>query len=242
VDELFKTRYHLVSLPLLEELDKILAVQEEGPGASNAMWDLLVQYSGLLQRTSYDVQARVTRMTPEQVEDLQSELVLAAIEAIKSFDSTRFMRLSQVLPGRLRDVALEMTTALTIPRGTLSLWFKIWRAGNHDFTTAEQLAPTLGMATTTFSAISHALAYAGSEWVTIPYTAGRPTADAETHRLAYLALAALSEAEREVIELYYGFRGDHKTDQEVANIVLAPRVTVSKRRTRALEKMRLTLA
>lgn len=239
VDELFKTRAGRVSLDLAEEQALITQAQA---GDGDASWALLVQYRGLLQKTANNVRSRVRGMTPEQIEDLQADLVLAAVEAIKGFEAARFVRLSQVLPGKLRDVALEMTTTLAIPRGTLALWFKIWREADQDFAAAIELAPERGMTADTFRAIQHGLEHADSEWVTVPWAAGTATPDAETHRLANYALSLLNPQEREVIELVYGFRGDPKSDGEVADIILSPRVTVSKRRERAITKMRNALA
>lgn len=235
MNELFNTKVGRVSLDLAEERELIIRGQA---GDGDASWALLVQYRGILQKTANNVRARVRGMTPEQVEDLQADLVLAAIEAIKAFDQSRFMRLSQVLPGKLRDIALEMTTSLTIPRGTLALWFKIWREAEQDFPAAVRLAPSRGMTADTFRAIQHGLEHADSEWVTVPWGAGAPTPDAETHRLAHWALDLLRPAEREVIELFYGFRGELKSDSEVANVLEVPLGTVKKQRQRALEKMR----
>jgi len=237
IDEIFRTRAVPVSLPLFEERRLIEAVQA-GDGESS--WPLLLQYRGLLQKTVWTVR-KSTRLTSEQQEDLEADLVLATIEAIKTFDLERFTRLSQVLPGRLRDIAMEVTAQLTIPRGTLALWFKIWRASEQDFDQGAKLAPTMGMAAGTFRAITQALTHAGSEWVNVPYTAGVPTADQETYSLAQAALATLSPAEREVIELVYGFRGDPKTDEETSLILDSTKGTVKTQRKRALVKMRTAL-
>ncbi|UKH48481.1 DNA binding protein [Microbacterium phage Katzastrophic] len=235
MDELFKGGSGRVSLPLEEERDLIARAQA---GDGDASWALLVQYRGILQKTANRVRASVRGMTPEQIEDLQADLVLAAVEAIKSFEAERFVRLSQVLPGKLRDAALEMTTSLAVPRGTLALWFKVWREADQDFAAAAELAPQRGMTTDTFRAIQHALAHADSEWVTVPWGAGVPSPDEETYRLAHYALSLLSPAERDVIELVYGFRGEPKTDEEVSLILESTKGTVKTQRRRALEKMR----
>ncbi|UYL86705.1 DNA binding protein [Microbacterium phage QMacho] len=239
MDELFRTRVGRVSL-VLEEERALIAAGQAGDG--DAVWALLVQYRGILQKTANRVRASVRGMTAEQIEDLQADLVLAAVEAVKSFDSDRYVRLSQVLPAKLRDVAMEMTTSLTIPRGTLALWFKIWREADQDYARGAELAPQRGMATDTFRAIQHALAHVDSEWVTVPWAAGVPTPDEETHRLAEYAMAALTASEREVIELFYGFRGELKTDEEVGLIRETSRVSAFQTRQRALEKMRAVLS
>lgn len=239
MDELFNTRAGDKSLPVAEETE-LIAKAQAGDGDSS--WALLVQYRGLLQKVANSVRKSVRGMTPEQVEDLYSDLVLAAVQTIQSFDQTRFIRLSQVMPGRLKDVAMEMTTSLTVPRGTLALWFKVWRAGEQDFDIAANLAPKMGMTSGTFRAISNALVSAGSEWVTVPYTAGVPTPDAETYHLAQAALAVLTDAEHEVIELVYGFRGDPKSDAEVGLIRDTSPRTIKEQRQRAVAKMRTALA
>ncbi|QJD49862.1 DNA binding protein [Microbacterium phage AvGardian] len=239
MDELFKTRVGRVSLELAEERRLIEAAQA---GDGDATWALLVQYRGILQKVSNRVRAAVRGMSPEQVEDLQSDLVLAAVEAVKAFDAARYVRLAQVLPSALQGVATEMATSLSVPSGTLGRWFKVWRAADQDYARAAELAPTMGMTPDTFRAIQHALAHADSEWVAVPWAAGVPTPDEETHRLAVYAMGVLSPAERDVVELVYGFRGEPKSDGEVADVLEVPRVTVSKRRARGLEKMRAVLA
>jgi RNA polymerase sigma factor (sigma-70 family) len=238
MDELFKGGSGRVSLPLLEERALIVAAQA---GDGEAVWALLVQYRGILQKTANSARASVRGMTAEQVEDLQADLVLAAVEAVKSFDLEKYTRLSQVLPSILRGVATEMATALAVPSGTLDRWFKVWRAADQDYVRAAELAPTMGMTANTFRAIQHALAHAGSEWVSVPYSAGVPTPDDETYRLAHHALSVLSPAERDVIELAYGFRGEAKSDEEVAGVLEQDRGAVKKRRQRSLEKMRAEL-
>lgn len=236
--EIFKTRDHPTSLAQVDEANLIHQAQS---GNKDATWDLVTQYAGLLQTTAYSVRSRLPNMTIDQQEDLESALVLATLEAIQAFDMHVFMRLSQVLPGKLRDVAFETTTALAVPRGTLNLWFKIWRAAEGNTDVAVDLAPSRGMSTDTFRAIAHSLEYTDSAWATLPYDAGKPTADAETHRLAHLALAALMPAEREVVEYFYGFRGDVKTDQEVANLRGTTKTSAVQTRQRALTRMRETL-
>ncbi|AVR56713.1 DNA binding protein [Microbacterium phage Didgeridoo] len=239
MDELFKTRVGRVSLDLAEERELLTrAIAGDGDSA----WALLVQYRGILQKTANRVRAAVRGMTAEQIEDLQADLVLAAVETIKSFDLDRYVRLAQVLPQALQGVATEMATSLSVPSGTLGRWFKVWRAADQDYARGAELAPTMGMTADTFRAIQHALAHADSEWVAVPWAAGVPTPDDETYRLAQVALAALNPHEREVIELIYGFRGEPKSDGEVADILETPRVTVSKRHSRGLEKMRNVLA
>lgn len=240
--DLFKVRHNLKSLDLAYERMLILQAQhKQGATGQDAQWQLLIQYSGLLQKFSYEVRARVTKMTPQQVEDLEADLVIAALEAIRDFDHDKYIRLAQALPSKLKEVAREMETALVVPNGTLSLWFKIWREAGQDYADAARLAPDRGMSANTFRAIQHALAHSDSEWVTVPFNAGKPTADQATYDLAHFALNFLTPAELEVIEYSYGFRGDVKTDQEVADLLETSKTNVYSRRTRGLERMRNTL-
>ncbi|WIC89469.1 DNA binding protein [Microbacterium phage BAjuniper] len=235
MDELFKGGSGRVSLPLEEEQDLL---QRAKAGDGDAVWALLVQYRGILQKTANSVRAAVRGLTPEQVEDLQSDLVLVAVEAVKDFDSGRFIRLAQVLPKVLQSKAAEMTTSLRVPAGTLARWFKIWRAAEHDFNKGAELAPAMGMTADTFRAIQYALYHVDSEWVTVPWNAEVAAPDDETYRLAHYALTLLTPAEREVVELVYGFRGELKTDEEVGLIRETSRAAVTQTRRRALEKMR----
>lgn len=234
--EIFRTRDHPLPLPLAEERELLASSQA---GNKDATWRLITQYAGLLQATSYEVRARAMKMTPDQIEDLESALVLATLESIAEFDPVRFVRLSQVLPGKLKDVAFETTTALTVPRGTLSLWFKIRRAADGDTDRAVELAPNMGMSANTFRAIAHSLDYVANEWITVPYNADKPAADTITHDIIHKALALLYPAEREVIELFYGFRGDTKTDQEVANMRETSKTSAVQTRLGALKRLRV---
>lgn len=236
--DLFNTKPGRESLDLAAERELIILAQA---GSGDAVWELLIQYRGLLQKTANNVRARIRAMAPDKVEDLQADLVLAAVEGIKSFDLDRFTRLSQTLPGKLKDTALEMTTALVVPRGTLALWFKVWRAADQDHAEAAKIAPGWGMSSDTFRMIQHALEHVDSEWVHVPYDSGLPTPDEETHRIVHDALGILSTAEREVIELAYGFRGQPKTDQEVAHVRELGTRTVKEQRQKALAKMRTHL-
>jgi DNA-directed RNA polymerase specialized sigma subunit len=235
--DIFNTKPGSESLPLEQEWYLIAQAQAGVPYSAAAQWDLLRQYRGLLQKTANDVRRRVRGMKPEQIEDLQSDLLLAALDAIQAFDFAQNVRLVQTLPAVLSRAAAEVTTALTIPNGTLALWFKVWRAGEQDHDRAAQLAPSMGMASDTYVAIKQAMHYAETDWDQ-PYTAGRPVADTVTYELAHKGLDLLRPHEREVIELAYGFRGLPKADSEVADIVEVPRNTVKFQRTRALDKMR----
>lgn len=236
--DLFNTPAGRTSMDLAKERGLIEHAQAPVATSNDATWALLVQYRGALQAAAFSVRKRVRGLTREQIEDLQSELVTAAIEAIRAFDLVKYVRLSQVLPTALKAPAAGMTTALAVPAGTLALWFKIWREAGQDHVAAATLAPARGMATDTFKAIQHALEFADSEWVTVPYNAGSPTADAETYKLAHGVLELLTPAERNVIELAYGFRGDPKPDDEVALILDSTKGTVKSQRQRALAKMR----
>jgi RNA polymerase sigma factor (sigma-70 family) len=237
MDELFKSKPGRQSLPLEEERDLIARAQEKD---ADATWALLVQYRGLLQKTSAGIRSRVGRqLTPERLEDLQADLVLAAVDAIQKFDTARFVRLSQVLPNVLQKAATKVEMALATPRSTLALWFKIWRQAEQDLSKAAQIAPEWGMSIDTFRAIEYSLANADYEWVQVPFSSQRvPTADEATYKLAHAALDTLSPSEREVVELLYGFRGYPKSDQEVALIRETSPRTVKEQRQRALQKMR----
>lgn len=239
LDELFTASAATeTSLDLDYERALILSAQTVD---KQAAWTLVWQYRGLLQATFYRVTRAVKRMTAEQREDLQQDLLATTLEVIQNFDFSKHERLSHVLPGQLKNTALEVSTALAIPRGTLALWFKIWRAGGKDFDVAAALAPAHGMSSLTFRSITGALEFAGSEWVTLPFNADNVVPDTETYRLAHLAMEALTPAEHIVIEHAYGFRGDPKSDGEVADLLGHARSTVSTLRTRGLDRMRRTL-
>jgi DNA-directed RNA polymerase specialized sigma subunit len=238
--DIFNTKPETASLPLDEERNLIEYAQAGGPYSAAAQWDLLRQYRGLLQKTANDVRRRVRGMSAEQVEDLQSDLLLTALDVIRAFDLGVNIRLSQTLPTALYKKATEVATALTIPNGTLALWFKVWRAADQDHDAAARLAPTMGMTSGTYVSIKQAMHYTETDWDQ-PYTAGRPVADIATYELAHRGLHSLSPIERDIIELAYGFRGAPKPDSEVADIIVVPRENVKKTRARSLEKMRRTL-
>lgn len=232
---LFTTR-----LPRMEvsAADEQYAIQDAQAGNKDASWRLLQQYAPLLQVTANRVRAKVHKMTPEQIEDLESELVLAALETIQQFDHDKYIRLSQVLPSQLKEVAGRWETALHVPKDTLKRWFKIWREAGQDVTTGAQLAPHRGMSANTFRTIHQSLEASSTEWATLPFDGDNQAADIATHRLAHLALDTLTPTEREIIEYAYGFRGDPKSDQEVADLTGSTREAVKKRRQRILEKLR----
>lgn len=236
--ELFHTKAQTTPLELDHERALIASAQSRSFGAPKAMMGLLRQYAGTLQSAARIVRTRVAGMTREQIEDLESDLVLVALEAIQAFNLQTHIRLAQTLPAVLARKAAEMATALTIPRGVLARWFRILRAANGDTGLAVAMSADLGMSPDTFRAIKFALDFGDADWEAMPYAGGRVVADSETYRLAQKGLALLAPAEREVIELAYGFRGDPKADSEVADIVERPRNTVKFQRTRALDKMR----
>jgi RNA polymerase sigma factor (sigma-70 family) len=227
------------------EAERLLIEQAQSGAhyAPAAQWDLIRQYRGLLYATAGKVRARIPGMTPEQVDDLESDLVLAALDAIQDFDLEKHIRLSHTLPTVLNRVATSRTDALSIPRQMLDRWSKILRLADGDLAKAAEDAPKSGMASETFRAIHHALDYDDEEWAEVPYSpADKAAPDELTHALVHRALDTLKPSQREVVELAYGFRGDPKSDAEVAEIVGAPsRKTVETRRTSALAKMRAEL-
>lgn len=80
------------------------------------------------------------------------------------------------------------------------------------------------------------------EWLALEYTPYRtPAPDLETALAAELALSSLTASERDVIELAMGFRGDPKTDEEVAIIRGSTKRTIKEQRKKALTKMRAAL-
>lgn len=227
--------------PMKLDRERLLLMRYQINGYDADINELLWQYRGIIQKAFYSVTKSVRRMTDEQREDLASDLLVTALEVIRDFDLDANDRLSQVLPQALRKTALEVSTALSVPRGTLALWFKIWNLGGKDFTVASKLAPSLGMSTETFRSITAALEFAESEWVTTPYSVDQPVPDQATYDLAHKALELLTPAERLVIEHAYGFRGDPKSDGDIAIVTEQARSTVSTLRTRGLVRIRKTL-
>lgn len=239
--ELFHTPAPTTPLELTEERNLIEYAQGDEGFSAGAQLDLLRQYAGALQTAARLVQTRVPGMTKEQVEDLESDLVLTALDAIRDFNLSTHIRLAQTLPAVLTRKAMDMATALTIPRGVLARWFRILRAADGDLGQALAKSTMMGMSPETFTSIKFALDFGEADWTTAHTAAGKAVVDEETYRLAHEGLNLLSDKEREVIELAYGFRGDPKADGEVADIVMRPRNTVKFQRTRALEKMRREL-
>lgn len=243
MEDVFRTKPSKERVSVEDERKLIEQAQSGAHYAPSAQWDLVRQYRGLLQATSYKIRARAPGMSPEQIEDLESDLVLVTLDAIRDFNLETHIRLAQTLTSDLAMFAGKMQTALNVPRQTLILWFKILRTHDGDLARAAEGAATMGMKPETFRTIHHALDYDEQEWAEVPYSAmDRGVPDELTHLLAHRALDALKPSQREVVELAYGFRGDPKSDAEVAEIVGAPsRKTVETRRTSALMKMRAEL-
>lgn len=228
--------------PMKLDRERLLIVRYQINGYDADVNELLWQYRGILQKALYNVVRAVSRMTEEQKEELSQELLVTALEVIRDFDLEKNDRLAQVLPQALRQTASEVATALEVPRGTLALWFKIWRLADKDYTAAAKLAPSQGMSAETFRAIMAALEYSESEWVTAPFNPSHPVPDSETYRLAHKAMEYLTRAELLVIEHAYGFRGDPKSDGDIADIIETARSTVSTLRTRGINRMKTALA
>lgn len=228
------------SKPLaLDDERELLAAAKRGD--QDAQWQLLFQYRGALQSAIRMVDGAGHPLGEDAKEELRSDLVVEALSAIQDTDWSTTERLAQVLPRRLRAIATERVALIVVPRSTLSRWFRVLRAADGDQAKAELMAPSLEMSAQTFRSIAAALDNTDSEWALLPYNAGQVVPDQLTLDLAHQALDFLTPAERDVIELCYGFRGDPKTDEEVSEVRMLSRRTVKEQRTGALHKMRAGL-
>lgn len=227
------------TLPLAHERWLIEKARE---GDETATWDLLYQYRGALQAAARRVRTSARGLTPEQIEDLESNLIVTAIEVIKEkFDPARYERLSFVLPKYLQETATQTISALTIPRSVLGRWFKILRLADNDMDQAARIAPDHGLSVNSFRAIANALRCSDSDWLAEHFDPFKISPDVETQRLAYIALGVLSPTQRTVVEYAYGFRGDPSPDAEIGDILMMPRRTAQTHRRNALIAMRAAL-
>lgn len=242
MEEIFRTKPSKDRVSVEAERQLIEQAQSTAHYAAAAQWDLVRQYRGLLQATSYKIRARAPGMPPEQIEDLESDLVLVTLDAIRDFNLETHIRLSHTLVTLLNREAANRTEALKIPSNTLARWAKILRQADGDHQRAALAAPKMDMSTDTFRAIHHALDHVEGEWSELPYRAdARPAPDEQTHALAHQALGMLTDERREVVELAYGFRGDPKPDSEVSEILGITRKAAELRRTRSIAQLRTAL-
>lgn len=157
--------------------------------------------------------------------DLQQEMWATFLEVIDTHDAEASPRLagriSQMLCNALDAAASAASTTWAIPTRTLQRFHGILRRGEGDIEAGAKLAPQYQMPAETFLWIAHLLRATESlhpaahndegerehTHGTLVGTEDRDVyADADDHILAQAALAALSDHQREIVEMAYGFR------------------------------------
>jgi DNA-directed RNA polymerase specialized sigma subunit len=233
--------------PTLTEEAEITLIVKAQLGDKESQWALLLQYRGVLKKSVSDVlehaRARSTYVPADQLDDLRSQLVLTTLEAVASFDAVIYKRLAQVLPRALARVVTARTTSLTVPARTRERFLSIVKEAYDRDVDPAALAPEFGMSVATYRAISNAIEARDidDETVTATWDASpsRPPADPADEILAREALSILTDHERQVVELSYGYpRGEPKPDLQVGKILLMSTASVTSIRTKALTRMR----
>jgi DNA-directed RNA polymerase specialized sigma subunit len=207
---------------------------------------------------------------PDVVEDLRAAATLGFLEAIKSFDGTRWSRLAAIVPDHLRQAlssAVPSPIAFSIPQRTLTRFYAILRKADGNPYEAAALAPQYEMRTETFLAVLSALRDVDSYDAVISGNAGGfdgttterfateqgrdvlayplwdgKHPDAEDEVLVEAAFSVVDTLEKDVIRMAYGFTEyDPIPDAEIGARLILSRQKVQRTRSSGLGKMRVAL-
>lgn len=174
-------------------------------------------------------------------EDLLADLDLVTLEAIRDFDAEKYATLSAVLPSYFQGVVAAVSPAATVPRSVLARYFKALAEADGDPNRAADLAPSHDLSRNAFWAVRSALTATDLEAAKdVPVTrAGRrSTLAEEDYVAAHSALAVLTDRQRLVVGLAYGFGSDPMSDGEIARELGVAASTVTRTRQLALTRMR----
>jgi DNA-directed RNA polymerase specialized sigma subunit len=241
--------------PLTPQEEAALIIPAQA-GDNAAMARLLLAYGGILVKSTARIRANQ--------EDARQAAMLAAVQAIRDFDTTRYARLAQTLKYAVLGALEELTAderGIRIPRMTMQRYLKAMSMANHDPNEAANLAQSVDLARERFWAVHDIVANrfenvdrlagqsggteAGDGWV---YREPRSLVTepsqyaAEDRLIAELALSAIDDDEDTVVRYVYGFtEGDPVPAEEVAHRLGVQTPVVHRRRASALGKMRAKL-
>lgn len=251
-------------LPRLSVDEEVTLIERAQAGDEDAFMTLLASYGPIIRHT---IASSAKIADPE---DIQGEALAAFNEVLKSHDphdpayanGRLASRLPDHLLDRLRHVEAQVASTFSIPKRTHTRYLAVLNRADGDLQEALELAPSMGMKSSTFleiflksrEATRTALVSEDDEEFegrvrSVLNIEGDSTYDEVEDRLMIdVAFAALDDSEARVIELAYGFRstfdyasGEPVPDSAIALIVGGSRATIQRRRGKALAKCREAL-
>lgn len=230
---------------LSSELADVLASQAGDQRATMALVD---RYRPLV----YSTVGRVTLargLNKMDAEDLASDLIVVVLETLRDFDASAGHGLGGILKQRFAGVVSDLSTVIDVPRSTLARYWAAMQRADGDVNRAAALAPAMGpgknLSVELFWEVHQALRVGAPEVAEeAPWGPDqRPAPTLERYEQAREALSVLTDAERAVIDIAYGFVGDGAahSDAWVASELGKSESTVRNARARALAKMRAHL-
>lgn len=227
-------------LDLSAELEDIRLAQA-GDGA--AATRLFLRYKPLIRATAGKA-ARARHLDSYAREDLESDMTVALLEALPKFDTSKGAGMAAILPRLFAGIVNQLDTVITIPRTSLNRYWAAMKAADGDTAKAANLATEHGLSRDLFWTIHDGLRVGTSEQAELAAWAGAlPPAPTETEaEQVAVALAVLTDRQREVIETMYGFRtaGLHSFDWTAQELGMS-KAMVAKHHTAAMERMRAAL-
>ncbi|MGC5319342.1 hypothetical protein ACPXB5_11450 [Micromonospora arida] len=200
--------------------------------------------------------SRYHRVLP--IEDAQQAAVVGLLAALRAFDPAQSSRLASILRQEvaeaLAQAAGDACGGFAVPERTLKRFFGILAKADGDPRRGMALAREYDMATDTFASIWEAVNARGSldsaltdnpdaalAAVGAVFT-DREISDVNDRMMCRTAFAAVTDLERDVCRLAYGFSDyDPQPDAEIGHRLGMGRVTTLRTRQRALGKMRVAL-
>jgi DNA-directed RNA polymerase specialized sigma subunit len=245
--------------PPMERETERMMIAEAKLGDSSATIALLYSYAYELRKTVSGYRAAGGGWGQDEYarEELRAAATLGFMEAIHSFDGTRWDRLAAILKPHLSEAlssSLSSPVAFSIPQRTLTRFYSILRKADNNPYEAAALAPKYEMKTETFLAVLSALRDVGSYDQLLDSNTNDERGfgdveafplwdnshpDAEDEVLVEAAFSAVDTLEKDVVRLRYGFvEYDPVPDGEIAARMGLSRQKVQRTASSALTKMR----
>lgn len=222
----------------LEAERSVIAAAQAGD--QSAKVSLLDRYRPLRLATLARARKRFD-LGHHDAEDLLADLDLATLEAIRDFDADKYATLSAILPSYFQGVVAAVSPSATVPRSVLARYFKVLAEAGGDANRAADLAPSHDLSRNAFWAVRSALTATDLEAardVPVGRAGRRSTLTEEDYEAAHSALAVLTERQRLIVGLAYGFGADPMSDGEIAKDLGVAASTVTRTRQLALTRMR----
>lgn len=226
---------------LAAELEDVRLAQSGDRTAATRLW---LRYRGLIRAHAGKV-AKARGLQPADREDLEADLTVALLEAIPKLDTDRGIGLAALLPRVFAGVTNQLNTVIAIPRTTLNRYWAAMKDADGIVDVAADLAPEHGMTRETFINVHQTLRTGTPEDAeATPWdAAGRPAPNELQASQVDLALSVLTDKQRAVIEVMYGFRDGQNHGPDWAGQTLGiTKSAAAKFHNAAMKKMRAALA